>query len=453
MSAAVAMPVADSVPLRRWSTPTVLWRFQWALWICDLLLLGAFLYAGHVHRDALQQVGRGSAPRIIAALALKSSLADMDADAARELLQSPAGYSEVEKLFHTRRRQAANALLQLAQDTASGAIQRLTILRIELNLSKYEELLQHARDLQQENNPGFVAAYNSAAQVLDSSVLPDADALDQYNRQDLESAYWQEHATATRARGLVAAASLALSGLLVMLQLYLFQRTNRVFNVPLLTASVLLFLVIAGSLQSFNAAESDLKRAKEDAFTSIHALWRTWALAYQMKSGESRLLLDPQHSEQVHASLLEEQQHIAKLEPDDTFEAAAQSSPPARFSGYLAAEWNNVTFPGEREAAADVLRAYGHFEGAVRVLEASESRHGKILVPSTSMNTGDVDRAFDEFSRALEHTLQINQKEFNSAVADGFAQIENVNVKAAGLAGIVGLLSFLGVMQRIREYK
>jgi hypothetical protein len=207
-------------------------------------------------------------------------------------------------------------------------------------------------------------------------------------------------------------------------------------------------------LQTFNDAESDLKRAKEDAFTSIHILWRAWAVAYEANAQESRFLLDPSYGGAASVGFAKKRDQVARVPPDMTYDFVAQAGNTAAFSGYLSDEFRNITFPGEREAAADALRAFGSYvavDGAMRELETHGRRRDAVAL-LTGRAPGQAQGAFDLFSDAIGRTLKINQSEFDSAVTAGFATVKNFDVRAGILASIMAVLCLLGLMQRIREY-
>jgi hypothetical protein len=49
--------------------------------------------------------------------------------------------------------------------------------------------------------------------------------------------------------------------------------------------------------------------------------------------------------------------------------------------------------------------------------------------------------------------LKINQDAFDVSIRNGFAVLQNLNLKAAGLAAILAILCLFGILQRIREYR
>jgi hypothetical protein len=377
MSTAVLSPPNASFR-RAATTPQILWRFLWAMWIADLVVLGCLVGAGRVHYAALSTIGKDSAPSIIASQRIKSALADMDADAANALLGEPGADGPALQDYQLHRQEAATALISAAQNITYGDAERIPILHVQLGLGTYETLVQRARDLHDERNASFLSAYNQAAQVLDDTILPAADDLDRANLRELDLAY-----AGLRSRSLFARTAFGLAAALLLLllaaaQLFLLNRTRRVINIPLFAATLLLVVFTILSLNQLSSAHANLKRAKEDAFTSIHALWQARAVAYAANADESRFLLDPNHASERTEAFFAKRDLLVRLPLGTDYRSIAAASSAGRTftgpTGFLIDELNNITFPGEREAAIDTLLTFGRYvdvDSRIRNLERS----------------------------------------------------------------------------------
>ncbi len=101
-----------SVPaLQRMNTLQTLWAGLYLIWALDAMLLFAAITGVQVHRDAMKTVGKDTAPSIIAAQKIKTSMADMDASVANELLGKPGEMEEQIKDYEKRRVEASKALI------------------------------------------------------------------------------------------------------------------------------------------------------------------------------------------------------------------------------------------------------------------------------------------------------------------------------------------------------
>lgn len=456
MATTMPIPAAQARP---WNTLQMLKAGRAALLACVALLLVAILVGLGVHRDAMKTVGRDAAPSIISAQHIKSALADMDADAVDELLVPPEATFRAVRAYEAKRVEASRALILAAENITFGESERGPIQTLQLGLGTYERLIQKARDYHEARRPDAMAAYGDAARLLDERLLPAADALDQANHDVLERTYSRQSSTSFAARAFVLLAALLTVAAMVIMQVFLSRRMRRTFN-PLLVAATMLVLGLSvWALAGMSEEQSELKIAKEDAFTSIHALWRARALAYEAKSDESRSLFDPARAVEDQRLFSEHADALAKLPAGLTAtQMVAQLGSGAhapRFSGYLADELNNTTFSGEREAA---LGTFAYFEkylstdAEVDRLERS-GQFKQALALGLGAAPEQSDGAFDAFDASLEATLSINQSAFDRAVQSGLATLQAAEIKASVTAVLVAVLIFLGFTPRIREYE
>ncbi len=456
MATLMPVPATARVPAAL-TTPQILSRSLWVIWILDVLLLIALLNGGQIHRAGMQKIGRDTALSIIAAQHIKSALADMDANAANELLSEGTQADNAVQAYEKRRKEASEELIAAAQNITYGNAERDPILRIQLGLGTYEARIQKARDLRQEGNEGWIAAYGIAADLIDRELLPATDALDQANLDELNRAYESQHGRSVASRGLIVVAALIVLAVLALVQLFLTGRTHRLINLPLLLATCLIVGLTYYGVRVLAQAQHSLKVAREDAFTSIHALWRARALAYAANADESRYLLDRQNAPKHEQDFFTKRDALAKLPEGATFESVAQMrrSRVSGFTGYLADELNNITFPGEREGALATLHSFSIYlivDGQIRALERG-GHHKEAVALCTGSKPGESNWAFEQFDNALDRTLTVNQTAFDRAIADGFTKLTHFELKMSIGVVITGILTLLGLMQRIREYR
>ncbi len=445
-------------PWKAWNTPQTLRGSIYLIWALDALLLIAAIVGAQVHRDAMKAVGRDTAPSIIHAQHIKTALADMDANAANELLGEPGKMPEAVMTYETRRKEAATALIGAAKNITFDDRGKRPIEAIQIGLGTYEVLVQKARDLHERKDPLYLNAYHDGAKLMDGTLLPEADRLDQDNHDELESSY---SALSTGSVGtvvflLVAGASLLWA--LFAVQKFLNEKTHRMLN-PLLVAATLIALwFVFYSFSTFGSERHRLKVAKEDAFTSIHALLRAEAVAYAANADESRYLLDASHASEHEAAFSSKANSLITLPPGTTFADAvnkARDGDVKNLKGFLADELNNITFEGERELAVKSLEAFGEYlriDGEIRQFQQA-GKHPEALELCIGTKPGQSNWAFDQFDNALKATVAKNQEAFDNAVERGFAALYFFELKASIVAAIIALLAFFGLLKRIQEYQ
>ena len=102
MATLMSVPATARIPSAL-TTPQILSRTLWALWMLDIVLLIALLTGGRTHRAGMQTIGKDTVPSIIAAQHIKSALADMDANSANELLGEPEQAADSLQAYEARR--------------------------------------------------------------------------------------------------------------------------------------------------------------------------------------------------------------------------------------------------------------------------------------------------------------------------------------------------------------
>ena len=458
MATASIQTVPAQVPIR-WNTLGILKTSRAVILALDLLLLIAIAVGASVHRGAMQTIGKDAAPSIIAAQHIKSSMADMDANAANELLGSAGTMTQAVDAYEQRRVEASKALIAAAENITYGESERNPILSLQIGLGTYERLIQKARDRHDTSSGGVADTYRQAAQVMDGTLLPAADALDRANNQVLEHTFQSQSTRSLGARTFVLLAGAIAAIAIAVVQMFLSGRMRRTFNPALLCATL---LTIALTVYAWLAMESEryqLKVAKEDAFTSMRALWRARAIAYEANGDESRYLLDPGHAQQHEAAFSDRSASLATLPADhsrDQIMASLRHGTRVNgFTGYLADELNNITFRGERDSAIESLAAwetYQDVDARIRQLQRQgQTRQAIDLCLGNAQ--GQSNWAFDQFDHALLATLQINQKAFDTAVDQGMSALSALEIKALAVAALIAALAFLGLAPRIREYQ
>ena len=446
-------------------------------------LLAAIVVGAQAHRDAMQTVGKDAAPSIIAAQHIKAALADMDADEANLLLAPPNTANSATKGLMRRRDEADRALLE-ASGNVTYAAERAPIDTLLMTGGFYNRLAQETEDLHDAGDPLDAASslypdrplhvnyYEALAILMDEKLLPAADALDTANNVELQRTYRRSSVTSSLTTALVAVAGLAALGALIWVQMFLSRRTRRTLNPALVLATVATLYLVLHGLGALMTEQRQLKVAKEDSFESIHALWQARALAYEAHAEESRFLLDPKLAADAQRDFFRETGQLAKLPPGMSLQTLLTSEARGErvegFTGYLADELNNITFPGERLAAIKTLAAFDYYlqvDAQLRRLEGS-GQHQEAVELCVGGATGHSDWAFAQFDEALGETLRINQEHFDEAVNSGLAAVgalggrlsagevvATLEFTALVVSAFVAIFIVLGLAPRIKEYE
>ncbi|MCC3472174.1 MULTISPECIES: hypothetical protein [unclassified Microcoleus] len=473
----------------KFTTPQILRWGLYLVWGVSLLALGTANEAVKMQRDAIETIGKNTAPSVLTAQRIKDSLADLDANAANELLVKPGENPQAAKDYRGRQEKLSKLLALAAENITEGDTERQQIRTLILSLGDYMTQIERARLANERGDSrSLLEAYRKAANILDSILLPAAEQLQNVNLESLDRAYISQKARSANLLFLAVIGNLLPLVMLGLLQLFLYHRMRRNLNPYLLGATlcaIVLFFYITNAL---NAASYHLKVAKEDAFNSLLPLRQARALAYSANADESRYLLDREFAAQHERKFVEKMAKIAVIPANLLdFESVAKEFKPsnvqgvAGFTGLFAQEFANITFGGEREAAVEMLSAFGvyvNIDKQIRSLVNSDKRAEAIAL-CTGNKQGQSNWAFTQFLKKHNDVTDINLTAFTENLDRGFKSVGYVPDKSKqssddilqlslldrsfkntyqvelwslALISAIAILTFFGLNLRLKEY-
>ncbi len=451
------------VPVRiAWNTPRQLWAFAAAIVAASTLFCFASIHAVTKSREAITSVSVSCAPSIVAAQQVRAWLADYDANQSNLLLCDPASKEgkQAAKDAQGRHRQIAQTLVEAATHITFGDSERIPINTLVDGFASYEALMTKAQALQGKGDTASALAISRDANALmQQTIIPAAETLDRVNSTELDSVYRRQRFDAQGAIAILIVTGLITIGLLVSAQFYLMRKTRRILNPALLAATTIaLFQLGNSTIQNLHAAHQ-LRVAVDDAFGSVHALWKARATGFDANSEESRYLFDRAHAATADRAFFEKTKEIASIPPGmnvDTITrmVRSESTLPGSFTGHLADEMHNLTFPGEREAAIDALETFERYvaiDSKIRRFE-KDGAHTEAVRLCLSFDAGGSNSAFDDYDHALDRVIAINQGAFDNACQSSLSTLARGEwtIGIATLLAIAGTL--VGIWPRIREY-
>lgn len=445
--------------IKQLKTPQLLKGGLYLTWGASFLVLIATISGVQGQRHAIKTVGQDGAPSILNALRIQDSLSDMDANAANELLVPPGQNSQALKAYEERRQKLATLLVSVAENITYGDAERKPIQTLQLALGDYMAKIQRARDFNERGDKnGVLVTYRAAAQILDKTLLPAAEDLNQANLNKLEDTYNASQTAAGGSLFFVVISGLVLIGVLVAIQLFLYHRMRRILNSMLLAATAIALLFLGYTTRALLASSHHLKVAKQDSFASLLVLRQARSIAYSANADESRYLLDrglaPTHEQAYFTKVAQ----IVTLPEGQTFDAVAaavlQGEKVEGVTGLLAEALNNITFTGEREAAVKTLSTFGTYvtlDQQIRQLQQS-GKYAEAIALCTGYNLGQSNWSFEQFKQAHQKFLDINMQAFEKAVEQGFKDVEGFEVTTPVATIAIAFLTLFGLLPRIKEY-
>jgi hypothetical protein len=439
--------------MRNAPTPTRLKAFMYAIWALAAVLCAVGGLSLNGAWTAIKTVGKDTAPSIVFAQRISSSLADLDANAGNYLLGTRQNQAAAMVTFEAQRVAVTGLLVQAAQNITYES-ERAPIGTLFDSLGRYLELFAEMRYRKDTGDAaGALGVYLNATDLMHQKMLPAADGLDKTNFEALESEYEKQQLRSEGAEGVAGFLAALLLGALLWAQIFLFRRTRRILNLPLVAASAVVAMVGLYLVVTINTARTDLRVAKKDAFDSIHALWQAAALAYDANGDETRYVLGGTRAPSFEQAYKDKVKKLTTL-PQAKESLFAKNTVPDTYQGFFAAEMRNITFPGERPAALAMIRTFAEYDAIDAQIRTAEraGKHADAVELCIGSGAQQSNAAFDHFYKALEAVVAINHKEFEAHIADGMRDLELAEwvLPVASLA--VAFLALFGIRRRLREY-
>ena len=372
--------------------------------------------------STVNRVTTVSGPLTVQAQQLYRALSDADATAASAFLafgQEPAA------LRQRYEGDIASATAALSAATAADRDQP-TVARIAAQLPVYTGLVETARTYNRQNLPVGAAYLREASALMRDELLVAAKDL-----YDAETA--QVEADRRAASGFPwLAVPLLLLGIagLVAAQVYLTRRTNRLFNLGLVGATVLAVALLGWLALSWNGVRAELSAAQRDGSGQVRLLAQARLDALQARADESLTL-------------------VARGNGGD-FETDYKAAE-GRLTGRLTGARDAASDPAVRAAVASATSDAGTWRKAHTDVRAADDggRYGDAV----SIANGAGQDAFNRVDTDLAKGIALTNDAFDrrahaAAGALGGAAVGLSLLTVLLLAGLV-----YGFQQRIAEYR
>jgi hypothetical protein len=478
-NSAVTSAPEDPGPRRR-ANPVLRLRFQAgaALLATAALAVAALLSVAGVRSDLTTFAGV-TEPRAATAADLYQSLADLDAQRAKSLVVgypaadtgAPAqggaaaqGPTEVDDgvlaalTAQADRRQVGQDVRLLAADTTGDPAATAGVQNVLDGLARYDALggVQDQADSSQSapivGRPDALAlnTYDQAQSVLDTSLLPQVDALRTDADQRVAALSAQIHTESLRSALLLAGLGLLTVALLVWWQLDLTRRYRRWTNPYLLAATACVLAVALGGGIAFSGTASEARAAQREGHVPFAVLAQARVTAADAYAVENRWLVDP-----AYRDLLGQQ--YSRL----TGQLAAPTSPSAlrranadgTVTGLLALPVGTpAATAAEQHTVLDRYADYLDADARLRAL-AGSSQTDQAALLLTGVTRGDLEFAYFDFSSHLNQLSDDRAAAFTAHAGQATDDLSGWTAVPAAVLAVALLLILLGVRLRLAEYR
>ncbi|MDI3387071.1 hypothetical protein QIS99_12805 [Streptomyces sp. B-S-A8] len=397
---------------------------------------------------AADDVVERSQPLTADAAAIYVSLADANTAAASGFLAEGQEPAKVRERYESDIRTAARKLATAAANSKGSGTASAEIATLNALLPEYTERVQTARTYNRQGLPLGGAYLRNANDLMQTEMLPAAKELYDAEKARLSADYdaAKSYPWAALALGVLALAALGWA------QRRNYRRTNRVFNLGLVTATgtsaAALLWLLAGHTLAFTA----LGDSYDHGVRSLNVLHDARISTLQARSNENLTLvargavtvpdgpdagqdkydvdyrklmhrLDDGGSDQARSGLL----GAALVRADDD-----EGRAPVVKAMDAVTEWQ------ERHKAAREADMQGDYEKA------------RDRVIGDDKATGE---SFDRADKALEQAVAHEQQDFRGAAEDGRDAMTGLPVGAAVVAVLGAAGAVLGIGRRLSEYR
>jgi hypothetical protein len=256
-----------------------------ALIVLGVGLGGTALATVHHRASLTSDITTVSGPLSVGAQDLYRSLSDADATAATAFLTNGAERTELRQRYLDDLARASAALTVATRDADDADTARLAVLTDQLPV--YTGLVETARSYNRMGVPLGGAYMREASALMRQTLLPQAQGL-------FASAQGRVDGAQRDATGFpwpVLLLGLLTVGGLIYTQVLIARRTNRVFNVGLVAASLVALLVLAWSATALSATADRVDAGRGEGSALVSALADGRRLALQARADEALTLI------------------------------------------------------------------------------------------------------------------------------------------------------------------
>jgi hypothetical protein len=407
------------------------------LWMVALLGLG--LAAGVAAVSSVQdrsalvdQVTTHDGPLVVAAQDLYRSLSDADATAASAFLTSGPEPVDLRQRYQADLANAGAALATLSSGSSDGPAAVATA-TISVQLPVYSGLIETARAYNRLGLPVGAAYLREASGVMRERLLPAAERLFEAVTQELADA----RGGAARFPWFALLLGVALLAGLAVFQARLTRRTNRLFNVGLVVATVAALASVLWLTVSGVTAASHLEDSRADGSAQVALLSEARIAALQARSDEALTLVARGAGGDYEANF---QQLMTRLVGEGgVLEAAGGAGGPQA--------------QGAVSAAMAAATEWQAIHAEVRRLDDTEGDYPAAVALAIGMEEGQAGSAFGRLDAALASGIEYGNERFADEAAQAGGSLGGVGIglgllTLAVLAGVT-----VGIQQRLGEYR
>jgi hypothetical protein len=417
------------------TTPGRLVVAQLVLVLGTLFAGGVGVYASVGQANTIRDIGGHLESLDADVITLYRSLADADATAAAGFLSGGVEPEEIRARYVRDLVSATTNLAHAGTEAGGELVTARRIANITAQLPVYTGLVERARANNRQGMPVGVAYLRRASELMQNSVLPEAAELQRRQAAQLDAAYQRVGSVLI---GVLAIGGVSLGGL-IWLQVFLFHRTQRVFNIGVALASVAVILGMVWWVIVGSTSASSLTNARGHSRSLSDALGPAHIAALQARAVESLELVT---------------RDAGPTEPD--FDARIQILERDNGSGgALGAARQLTTDPSGKALVRAAINDAGDYAAAHREVRRLDDTGDYSKAVNVAINTHQPSAAtaFDRLDSALTAAVAHEREAFQRDIGQARGWLTGLPMGTGALALVAGIGVTVGVRRRLEEYR
>lgn len=382
---------------------------------------------------ATHQVGLETEPLLVGAQDIYASLADADATEANAFLTGGLEPASLRARYDADIKRASDQLTDVTRQIGGSSDARAAAQAMAEQVPVYTGLVEAARANNRQLFPVGAAYLRQASKLMREQILPAADGLYQVETRRLDQSY-RSGASAWDVVGVLVGGAVLLA-ILILTQLYLTHRTNRVFNIPLLAATLVAVGLLGWVIATFATQHRHLAQAERNGSDPVKVLAQARILALNAETDES-LALVGRGGDQKY--IVDFDATIAKLGGNDGGSGLLRQA--------------TLETPG---GTVDILNAYKAYLAIHKSVQqqASDGQYAAAIKTATTAEFGPTTSHFAQLDTAISAAVANNQQQFANAAASARSAFRGIAIGVTVLVLAIGLLALFGTQQRINDYR
>ncbi|GAA4542033.1 hypothetical protein [Amycolatopsis samaneae] len=388
-------------------------------------------------KDTINGLIEHREPLAAAAQQVYRALSDADATAASAFLSPGTEPPELRKRYERDIAEAGAALAKAASDSADVAEAAAQVDVLSQRLPVYTGLVETARANNRQGYPAGASYLREASELMRAKLLPAAQELYRVDTTRLAD----EQDDATGFPWLATLLVLALLAALIVTQVHLTRRTNRLLNVGLVVATVCVAVSLLWGAVALVMQGVLVGNGKDDGSHQVDALVRARITALQGRADETLTLVargDGGGYEKDFTGL------ALQLVGQDGRSGLLGEARDLAQGGDAAGDVEKAS-----QAAADWLKAHkevrrhddaGEYSDAVKLAIEQKRPDGAAL-------------AFQHLDDKLQDAINVGRQAFLDGTRGGDRALTLLAPGVAILAVVAAAGATMGIRERLREYR